>query len=283
MRPHTAIFLLFLSYKITAQVTRLPLSMAHNAGIGDATAAWRGYEAVFANPAGMSDVKHARYVFASAWQFGLKELQPLALAAIFPTASGVVAVRSQYFRYQTYREWGFGLLFAKKIMEKMNIGVSLDYANLVVQGTPSVSDVGLSLGFNYLIIKNLHAGFWVKNPVTLLRADENSTPSVFHTGFSYQIVPQCAVFMELRKNDRTPVNFAIGFNYAPTDKITVRVGVMTQTAQFSFGIGYNFSPKMKANAAVVSHPNLGMTPSIDFQFCPKCAVEKAVKTTDRLE
>ncbi len=276
---HTFFYLFFL-LKLNAQVTRLPLSFARNSGVADATTAWQGSQSAFSNPAGLRGVTNTTFLASTTWLHGMKELQPLAVAAVFPTNSGVLAFKTQYFRFETYREWGLSLLFAKKMMEKLDAGISLDFAHSAAVGYLSGQNIGFNIGFNYLITKELRAGFWAKNPISFGGAEGTATPSVFRTGFAYFLNKNVTILVDVKKEVRSPVSFLFGFDYKPSEKIAVRGGFSSLPTGFHFGLGYSFSKKIKGDVSVSSHPFLGLTPSFNAEFCPNPETKKKKKEDD---
>ena len=266
MIRYLGIFFLFSSPFLNAQIGIGSITGARGSGMGEATVAMEGTDAIFNNPAGLIGVEKKAVILASEWRFGVKDLRPIALAFVVPSASGVLGFSINHFSLETYREDRLSVSFAKKFTAQLNVGVRLNYTRLIVSEFGAANVLGFDIGLNYLIIKDLRIAFHLHNPVSTKITEFESTPSVFSLGMTHWVNKAVLTSLEITKNIAFPASIKFGLEYHPTEVLYLRCGFATAPSKYSLGFGYALTSQFKMDMALSNHSLLGLTPALNMSY-----------------
>jgi long-subunit fatty acid transport protein len=263
----TLIFLVFLlsPLKIKAQITNT-LSSGRFSGMGKASVAVQGTEALFSNPANLWGIEKSTVLLATEWRFGVENLHPISVGLVSPTKSSVFGFAYQYMGIESVRNNTLSLAYARKLMSKLDVGIRLKYQRVKIPSYGSQNIIGFDMGFNTLIIKHLRLGFYVQNPLPFKINDNETTQTQFQLGAAYHININVLVSFETVKSLYHPATFRFGVEYKFDKNWVLRGGFESFPAAFSFGLGHILSSHFKMDLALSSQSVLGLTPSITMAY-----------------
>jgi long-subunit fatty acid transport protein len=269
MKGIFTLFYLFLSMSIHAQIGSSLVSSGRFSAMGKASVAVQGAEAVFSNPANLWGLDKMTVILASEWRYGVENLRPIALGFAAPSKSSVLGFTYQNFSFDTWRDNTLGVIYARKLMAKLDVGVHLRYQFIKIPAYESQSIIGFDLGFNALIINNLRLGFQVQNPFPFKLNATEIVPSVFRLGTAYQVNINVLVSLETVKILSFPAIFRLGMEYKFDKKWLLRGGYESNPSAFSFGLGAILSDHFSMDLALSNHAVLGLTPAITIAYKTK--------------
>jgi hypothetical protein len=257
---------LFLQYKLYTQITENQVVSGRFSGMGRASVAIQGVEALFGNPANLWGVEKNNVLLASEWRYGVENLHPTSLGIVSPTKSSIFGFVYKYAGFETLRDNTLNLAYARKLMAKLDVGVRLKYQWVKIPNYGSQGNIGFDMGFNTLIIKHLRLGFYVQNPLPFKIKADKTTPTQFQLGAAYEVNINILVSFETVKSTYTPTAFRFGVEYKFDKKWLIRGGYESYPSAFSFGLGSILSSHFKMDLALSSQSNLGLTPAISVSY-----------------
>jgi hypothetical protein len=251
--------------KIEAQIIT-NFASGRFSGMGKASVAVQGAEAIFSNPANLWGIEKNTLFLASEWRFGVENLHPISVGLLSPSKSGIFGFSYQYMGLENVRDNSLSLAYARKLMSKLDVGVRLKYQRVKIPSYGSQNIIGFDMGFNALIIKHLRLGFYVQNPLPFKVNDDETTPTQFQLGAAYAININVLVSFETVKSLYHPAAFRFGVEYKLDKNWILRGGFESFPAAFSFGFGYILSTHFQMDLALSSQSVLGLTPSVTILY-----------------
>jgi hypothetical protein len=251
---------------LTAQIGYQLISGARSLGMGGSSVTLQDEHAVFHNPAGLMGLTQTHFLLASEIRFGLKDLKPIGCAFVLPTSSGVLGATFQNFTFSPYRDSKLGLVYARRLFSKFNVGIRLDYEHLKFEDYGSINLLNFGIGCNTWILKDLVVSAFIFNPIAMKINESERAPSVFQLGFAYTVNPKVLVSFETEKDIVLPASFKFGFAYQAVETLNLRCGFRTSPASFSFGIGYKLNKNFTVDCALMNQATLGATPALSVSY-----------------
>lgn len=267
MRFATFCLLLLLPLIADAQEGVYPTTDVRSRLLGGTGITATGIDGLWTNPAGLAGTHD--YVQASATaeqRFGISELSFANVGAAYGTEKGGFGIQLASFGFSTYRENRIGLAYGRQLTEKFSIGGDLAGFSTTTDGYASTFDITFGLGMQLQIIDELAIGARVFSPVrTEVRPDEYLT-QILAVGMSYRPNEKLIINAELHQDAEFPARFRAGLEYLPAEELSVRLGVATETAELSFGLGYEIIDRLDLSAGAVWHEVLGLWPSVGVRW-----------------
>ena len=200
-------------------------------------------------------------------RLNVKNLSIRAGAFAIPVKSTVIGVNYRYFGYSKYNESKFGLAVAKKLGEKIALGVQMDYFRTrFAQGYGSSDNLCGEIGLLCEPVENLTIGAHVFN---ISQSKQNAKPGeripvVMRFGAGYSIGEKATVCLETEKDLRMDAVFKGGLEFVPIANLFLRCGVSTGPMnQYAFGLGYEWS-RFGIDMAFCHHKFFGYSPHISI-------------------
>ena len=216
--------------------------------------------AIFNNPAGLTQMNWREIgVFYSPAPFGFKELANGFIAYNEPLSFGSISFGAMTYGFDLYKEDRILLGYSCRFYNNFFLGLAFNYHIVSIKNYGNKSVLYFSLGGLSYITPDIRWGFFVYNINRASFVDEDDQiPTVFNTGFSYNIIPELSVNAELEKDIRYTASLRFGIDYYIIDNFALRTGFSNEPSVFSAGIGINYS-FISLDYAVTNHPDLGLT------------------------
>lgn len=259
--PLVNLFALILLSSFTSHAQENFSLGAKQAGLGGTGILYSDIWSSSHNQAGLADLNG--YAFGSYFnnRFQISELGTKAFALAASTDRfGTVGLNYTQFGYELYSQNKFGLAYAMRLGEKISAGIQLDYF-LITQGG-EYGRQGFATGEIGIISEPLDNFFLAAHvfnpwPVKISSSEESYLNSIFRLGMGYNFSDKVTVALEAEKDIEYPVRIRFGTEYEFFDNFFLRLGMNTEPAEYSFGLGYKFKGAA-FDIAFKSHNTLGM-------------------------
>ena len=219
------------------------------------------------NQAALAGIKNVSAGVYSEKRFLLKELSMYTAAVALPTTSGNFGLKADYFGDVSYNEAGLGLAYARKLGDKIDVGIQFNYYSFKTAGYGNASAINAEGGVILHLTDELNIGLHVYNPtsVTIGKAGEEKMPAIYTAGLGYDVSSRFFMGAEIEKIEDQPVNVNAGLQYYFDEKLFATAGIASATSTYYFGFGIAIK-NLQLNAVASMHPQLGITPGLMLLF-----------------
>ncbi|MFK8006887.1 MAG: hypothetical protein AB8H03_10970 [Saprospiraceae bacterium] len=239
---------------------------ARSNGVANASVGFTGINSIFNNQAGLAELENMGLLFSAEQRFVLNDLNNLGVGFAIPTNSGTFGLSVTYFGFEDFNQSKIGLTYARKLMEKLSVGIQFDMLSTQIQEYGNKNLFTFEIGIQSELIENLLLGFHLFNPVKLEIIEDEFLPTIIRAGASYSASKKLMLHTELEKDFDFPFVFKAGIEYELTNDFWLRIGVHTNPTALSFGLGYRMKNGLRFDLASNYHQELGFTPSVGVGF-----------------
>lgn len=258
------IFLLF-CLPLNAQ-NGLPTSAgAKGVALNDATVTLQDIYGGWSNPAALAHLERLSFAVFGQQRFALANLNDLSLMAALPTNSGTFGLSVNYFGFDAYNEQKIGLSYARKLFQKISLGVQFDYLNTQITDYGNKGLFTFEVGLQAQLTKTIRLGAFVYNPIEVEIVDNESLPTLLSIGLAYQPSAKIMVAAEVKKDIDLPTRVVLGIDYQLLKQLALRFGVGTAPVNYSFGVGLKLE-QLTIDIASKYHQLLGFTPAFSLSY-----------------
>ncbi len=241
------------------------------AAMGLTSVATGDHWSLFNNPAGIGWLTHYSAGTYYENRFLVKELGIKAVGIVLPFRPGTVGVTFLHYGFSLYNEMKTGIVVGRKFGNHFSAGVQIDYLR-IHQG----DDLGnrnlftFGIGLQYKVNSHLSLGMHLYNPVPFhISPDEKERMiPLLRLGLSWNPSEQLISNLEISKDDQSTPSFKGGLEYHIVKPLSIRVGLMTNPAIFTFGFGLEFGG-LTFDFASSYHPVLGYSPQVSLIYTLK--------------
>ena len=202
-------------------------------------------------------------------RFLVDELSLAAGTFLFPTKAGVFGFSFFQFGEGTFKEQKIGLSFSKKLSQKLNAAIQLDYfSQRFPENDGTKGFATFECGLTYKTTEHLTLGAHVFNPVkngVETPVGKQKIAATYRFGGHYQFSDLVLISAEAQKSTENPTIFKTGIEFSPLKNMAFRFGISGRPIQYTAGIGYSFG-RVTTDIAFSYHGNLGLSPSVSIQF-----------------
>ena len=261
-KPYLILLLLSIHFIINGQTVRRPVAAVYT-GLGAYSINHADVFSFINNQASLAQMKSAAAGVYGERRFMLNELSLYQLAIAVPTNSGNFGVKAGYFGFSDYNESQMGLAYARKLGNKVDIGVQFNYNGIQVSGYGNSSAINFEIGTIFHLTDKLHAGVHAYNPVggKYGKNSEEKLASIYTVGLGYEASDKFFVSAEIEKEENQPVNVNAGMQYKFLPQFMARAGIATNTSNVYAGVGL-FLKTFRLDVVASYHPQLGVTPGL---------------------
>ncbi|GAB4302209.1 MAG: hypothetical protein Kow0068_25010 [Marinilabiliales bacterium] len=259
---------------ILAGNDNLPIG-ARSVGMGNSSVMIYDVWSAHQNQAGLARLTNIELGFSHENRFLSDKLGYQAFVIAVPTNSGTFSAEINYFGYSSYNESKIGIGYGKKLLDKLSIGIQLDYINNYIADIyGNAGNVAAEVGILAEPYENFFIGAHVFNPTKSKIADYNEEriPTIIKFGMGYKFSDKLIISCETEKDLDYKPSYKAGVEFMVKENVFVRGGVMvlnsyqnTNTFRSCFGIGYVLSG-FHADLAFSTDPILGLTPHVSVSY-----------------
>ncbi len=248
-------------------------------GLGNASVTFSDFWSIQNNQAGLAGLNKIAAGFSYENNFLIKELGLKSGAFILPAKFGSFGLCYQHFGYSAYSRSKIGLAYARKLSDKISVGLQLDYLTTKIgEEYGSKNNLTFELGILTYLTPELVLGAHVFNPINAKLEDEYNEriPAIYKLGLSYSITDELLIAIETEKNMDYKPSLRGGLEYMVVDRASVRIGYSSVPAktgsekfsistELTFGFGLDLH-RFKLDFAASWHQTLGWSPAVSFIF-----------------
>jgi len=200
-------------------------------------------------------------------RFLTREMSLGAIGFSMPAGGGVLGLSATFFGYSMYHESKVGLAYARKLSDKISIGVQLNYLYASVSGYGNKGSIAAELGMIYELLPGLNLGAHIYNPTRTKLASFNDEriPTVIKLGMAYSFSERVLVSLEAEKDIVENPIIKAGIEYGISETIYIRGGIGTNPTINAIGVGF-YSGSLKFDISSSFHHLLGYSPQASFVY-----------------
>ena len=215
---------------------------------------------LFNNPAGLAQLNWKEVgIYYSPAPFGLTELSNGYVAYQQPFSFGSLGIGGMTYGFDLYRESKIILGYSYNYENIFFVGAAINYHSYSIQNYGSTGVFYINLGALVYILDNLRWGFSTSNVNRATVADtDDQIPMILSTGFSFDILKNFSLNVEIEKDIRYNPSIQFGIDYDIIQYLSLRIGSGTNPSKFTAGVGINYSI-VSLDYAFFTHTDLGLT------------------------
>lgn len=269
LRPLLKIRLIILLVLLTIQLSgQNPYRLAagaREASMAYTSATTAGFWSSFHNQALLGHYENLTLALNHESRFGLTELSNKTFGIIIPTGHGSLGAIYSYYGYSDFNRHTAAIAYGMMIGDHLAAGVQADlYSTRQWGNYNNFNEITFEAGLLWQPTDLLSLAFHLYNPLpTVLRA--NDLPVMISAGASYLFSNHFLTAIEYEAGSNGFNTLKVGCEAEVLDLFFLRGGLLTKPFGYSFGAGYQ-SRLFQADFSVITHENLGLTPSISLLF-----------------
>lgn len=239
-------------------------------GVGAYSRAFAQSFSFLANQAALGNINRASAGVYAEQQYGLKQLATYMATAALPVGHGGIGLSAQYAGFKDFNESSVGLAYGKSL-GPVSVGVQCNYYMVHVAGYGNDAAIGVEVGSQWQITKQLYTGVHLVNPVggRFQKASAERLAPVYELGLGYEASKQLFLGAQISKEENRALNVQAALQYiAVPDRLFVRMGIATATVTPFAGVGWQWK-NCRADVCVRYHPQLGLSPGLLLLFYGK--------------
>lgn len=242
---------------------------ARSGGMANASVTLEDTWSVFNNPAGLANLENSGLGLFYENRFLVKETGYGAMAFNMPLGNGNAGVALNSFGYSKFQSNKIGFSYAQELFSRISMGVKINYLSIIQSlDYGNIHGVTFDLGLLVSITDDFTLGFHAFNPLNLsylVDIDEH-IPVTYKLGLSYLYENRLLLAIETGQSIHGDIPiFSCGFDFYAGNNLYFRAGVSAKPIEYTFGMGYEFSPIL-FNIAFAYHQYLGSTPKISINY-----------------
>ncbi len=272
MKVILASILLFLSTVSFGQNGSPLPAGARGMAMGNTGISNQDIHSIFTNVGGLAFLQGTQFAIFGEQRFVGTGINNLAVGAAHSLGSGTFGLTIQNYGVNDYNEQKVGLSYARKLFDKLSMGVQFDFLNTRITDYGSAAVFTFEIGFVAPINKELSVGARVFSPMRVTITDDEEVPGLLGIGFSYHPSKKVTFNGEVEKGIDTNLSIRAGVEYQIHSVVSLRVGGAANPTLATFGLGFRISDQFSMDIATTYHQVLGLSPGIGIRYGLKNSV-----------
>ena len=228
-----------------------------------------------ANPATWATVPDRRVALEGSQAFGLSDLRLGGASAASPTPLGTLALSGRAFGGGALRETRVAVGLARPLAlspsRTLDAGVAVGVESASTDGFGSVATLLLDAGVQADLVPALRVGLAARNLLGVgrgLDADLQrsiSTVPTLAAGLAYTPSDRAVLVLDALQDLDRGLSLRGGVEVRPVDALALRVGVSSEPARLTAGLGVLAGP-LRVDVSAEQHETLGLTPAFGVEL-----------------
>jgi hypothetical protein len=261
----TIIILLLIPFLTIAQNGKTLVGGAKGKAIAGSDLNFQDIYALNSNTAGIAFIEQTSFGLYAEQRFANADIRQVGLLTAIPTKFGAFGLQLHSFGFETYNEQKICLSYARKLFDKVAIGVQFGYLNTRIPEYGNQGVLTTEIGLQAEVLENLWLGANLSNPLPVKLTETEYLPTQLNLGLTYHFSEKLQISTAVHKDFEYPASVRAGFNYRIIQPISLRLGISTQPIENSFGIGIHLK-QFDLDFAVAYHQLLGFTPAFSMVY-----------------
>ena len=239
MRVAFLLTFMFYFFNLRSQGEKEYTSSQHFA-LGGATSTLSGTLNALDNQSALANEDSIAVSLAFKNDFFIPELSTYGLGIVYPTKSGTWGAIVTRFGNQYYSQSNLGLAYGRKLHDRFNFGMRLNYQSLQQNEYGNTAYATVEFGVLSKVSENLSLGAHVYNPFRSKIEFKNE--AFYRIGTSLRLganysLDQVTLLLDLESNTQSNLLLRSGLECHATKNIDLRVGFVFPQQQISTGFG----------------------------------------------
>jgi hypothetical protein len=237
-------------------------------GMGLSSAAVSDFWSINNNQAGMAFYNQSAAGIYVENRFMIQEMGSQTAAIMVKSKYGMLGTTVGYSGDANYHTLKAGFAYARKFGNRFSAGIQLDYiATSLGEDYGKRSNITFDAGIMIKITEQLTFGVHTFNPVHVQLSEYNNEriPTILNAGFGFTFSDRLLLTAEANKNSEFPMEFRTGAEYKLSRSAYARIGVSTNPARYTFGVGLEMK-NLSFDLSASFHPQLGYSPQVSMQY-----------------
>lgn len=282
-RIKTQLILAFCMLCIGMLQAQHPLS-AKVLAMGESGVAMQDINSIFYNQAGLMGLEDIGLIVSAENRFSLQALGTYSAGLAYPLKGkgGTLGLSMNYFGFEAFKRQKIGLIYARNLLPNLSVGAEVNFHNFQIADYGNQGIASFELGLQYKPSKTIVIGVQLSNPVEQELADGDNLQTRFRLGGAYLPSEKLNIHASLEKELDTAIQFRVGFDYQLISILHVRVGISTEPALVSGGLGIHLKNGLQLDASFNYHQQLGLSPSIGVVY-QRTRIEEEEEDSDNID
>jgi hypothetical protein len=224
--------------------------------------------ALQANPSGITSLEKPTLSLNFIRHLFSNEISTQALVAVVPFKNNFAGASFQRYGFAEYNENKIGFAYAKKLGNKLSIGLNANYHQLRIASYGASTGFSIDVGALYHFSKEFTFGVFLSN---LSKQKFSSTeilieiPTSFNVGASYLASDKVLIATSVSKKLDESIDVSLGIDYKIISLLSLRGGLSAKPFKQYAGFGLNFK-KFLLDMATTYDANFGYAPQIGIGY-----------------
>ena len=242
------------------------LQSSESRSMGGSQAGAFGIQSLFGNPAGLAQVENFSAIVAAETRFAGSGILLGGAGAALPSELGVFGVSVGYFGLPEYNEQAFSVGYSRLLFKSFAISLQAQLYNFSIQDYGSQFSLSGTIGIQGYINESLTIGTYIRNPVRVSIIPEVYLPTILSIGGQYKFPEKLKILAAIEKDLDKPLSIQFGLEYAPVEKLMLRIGAHTAPEELTFGLAFEISERLRLDAMAAYHQVLGVSPGLSIIY-----------------
>ena len=216
----------------------------------------------------LSSIQSFSIAASTSNQLLIKEAQYSLITVGLPLLKNILAFDLSTYGFSLYRELRLGVAYSINLSPQFSLGLKFNYHQLILgENLGNSSSFYPDIGSNYRFNEKLELAILFQN-ITLSKKNKNWQqvwPVVSTAGIKYEVNKLVHMYVESEIELEHDISFRYGIEYNFKTLLTLRAGISSRPATFSFGIGLVLK-NFKVDLASSYHSIVGFSPAISILY-----------------
>lgn len=238
-----------------------------SAALGTASAALLDPASIFQNPAGIATQSKPFLSFSYEQHFLDPDLGSQNALLIIPVQKHVLGLSFSRYGFSEYALQSAGLSYARSFSGALSLALTFRVHQIHISQYGTASAYSLDAGMQFHLNEKLIIGSGISNPGKSEYANLPGTivPLSLRVGLCYLISDKVFILSDLDKYLGNQMDLKFGVEYKPLRSFALRGGMSANPYKQYAGFGFSLKG-MTVDAAVSSHPDLGISPNLGLSY-----------------
>jgi len=219
------------------------------------------------NSAGAASIEHAIFALGYEQHYLDPELSTQSAVLGLPVKNHVLGLSFQRYGITEYLEQTAGLALSRSFSAALSISLALKYHQISIPVYGSGHTFSVDAGMQYSLNDRIRLGSYLYNPGGS-RINELSGSSILSgisVGIAFLVSDKVLLISDLNKMLDFGMNISMGIEYQIIRRFYLRGGLSANPFKQTGGFGLKYG-RFSMDAAVSSHPRLGYSPNLSFNY-----------------
>ena len=219
------------------------------------------------NSAGAASIEHAIFALGYEQHYLNPELSTQSAVLGIPVKNHVLGLSFQRYGITEYLEQTTGLALSRSFSDALSISLAFKYHQVSIPVYGSGNAISVDAGMQFSLNDKVRLGSYIYNPggSRINTLSDSPVHSGISVGLCYLVSNKVLLISDLNKISDFGMNIRMGIEYQIVKRFYLRGGLSTNPFKQTGGFGLKYR-RFSLDAAISSHPRLGYSPNLSFNY-----------------